>query len=111
MGEDSARVVTRVTVEDAVTGVHEGGPYRAALVLCFEDGDGECVTSAVGSFCLEDLVAAASEVARVSAVGDRGDQGLMAQALVLGVMSGLADREAQAEMAAESAIREMEAGI
>lgn len=34
----------------------------------------------------------------------------LASELVLGIMAGLEDREAQAEMAAESAIREMEAG-
>lgn len=104
--------VRSIKVEDAVTGEHELGPARAAVVLAFRDGDG--VFSATGSFRGSDFLDAARTVgvlAGTMVLGlDGSERDAVSQVLVRELLSGLGDAGCQASICAESALNEIAAG-
>ncbi|MDO4428540.1 MAG: hypothetical protein Q4B91_03410 [Atopobiaceae bacterium] len=109
MGE---KMVRSVTVED-VTGVHELGPARAALVLMFGN-DGESKFSATGAFSNEDMIYAARTVGLVAGTGahdlGEGVEAVFRLVLLHAFLEGLKDFGRQAEMCAASALNEMGVG-
>lgn len=108
-GKAGGAMVRQITIEDELTGTHELGPHRAAIVLAFGDADPEF--SAVGSFSNVDVAHAVEILGLIAGTGSSGLDGEGRSAFELLVMTaflrGFGDVGRQAELSATSVMNEM----
>lgn len=108
-GKAGGAMVRQITIEDEVTGTHELGACRAAVVLAFGDADPEF--SAAGNFSNMDVAHAVEILGLIAGIGSSGFDGEARAAFELLVMTaflrGFGNVDRQAELSAASVMNEM----